>query len=60
MNQIEELFGLFQKLNHSVNDYIFVCKAYKTALKTSSESEENTEKDAESRMHSVFDETKKI
>lgn len=60
MNQIEELFGLFQKLNHSVNDYIFACKAYKTALKTSSESEGNTEKDAKSRMHSGFDETKKI
>ena len=47
MNQIEELFGLFQKLNHSVNDYIFSCKSYKTALKISSESEGNTEKDAE-------------
>lgn len=59
MNQIEELFGLLQKLNHSVNDYIFSCKAYKTVLKTSSESEGNTE-DVERKMHSVFDETKKI
>lgn len=59
MNQIEELFGLFQNLNHSINEYIFSCKSYKTALKLSSESEGNTEKDAESRMHSVFDETKK-
>ena len=53
MNQIEELFGLLQKLNHSVNDYIFSCKAYKTVLKTSSESEGNTE-DVERKMHSVF------
>lgn len=50
MNQIEELLGLFQKLNHSVNDYIFACKAYKTALKTSSESEGNTEEDADRKM----------
>ena len=59
-NQIEELLGLFQKLNHSINEYIFACKAYKTALKTSLESEGNTEEDAERKMHSVFDEKKKI
>lgn len=59
MNQIEELFELLQKLNHSVNDYIFSCKSCKTALKTSSESEGNTEEDTERKMHSGFDEMKK-
>ena len=60
MNQIEELFGLFQNLNHSINEYIFSCKSYKTALKTSSESEGNTGEDAERKMQFSYDETKKI
>ena len=69
MSQIEKLLELFQKLNHTVNNYIFAYKVYKSALKTLSESENNSaddekarikKEDAERKMHFALGEAKKI